>query len=131
MNEIKIKILIVEDEAIFVLYLKKRLVKLGFEVTAVANNYQGAIKAVEKNKPDLTLMDINIKGSKNGIETARDIKKLFKIRSLFISAYNDNETLDKMLMENPIGILNKPLDEEKFQELLLNFKNGYTISHKN
>ncbi len=119
----KLKILIVDDEAIFVLYLKKRLVKLGFEVTAVANNYHGAIKAVEKNIPDLTLMDINIKGSKNGIETAKDIKKLFNVRSLFISAYNDNETLEKILKEDPVGILNKPLEEEKLQELLLNFKN--------
>lgn len=73
-----IKILVVEDEIIVALDIEKTLLKLGFKVTNKVTNYDDAIKSVKKNKPDIVLMDIKLKNSKDGIETAKDIQKNLK-----------------------------------------------------
>lgn len=67
----KTKILIVEDESIVALDIKRTLEKLDYEITNTAFDYQGAINSVLMNKPDLILMDVNLGKSKDGIETAK------------------------------------------------------------
>jgi DNA-binding NarL/FixJ family response regulator len=121
-NNPQLKIMIVEDEFIFALDTKNTLQQMGYEVTGISGNYKGAIKSVEHNKPDLVLMDINIKGSVNGIETAKYLMEVHKIPSLFLTAYNDNETREKVSQVNSIGILSKPLDDVKFLELMYKFE---------
>jgi CheY-like chemotaxis protein len=60
----KAKILIVEDENIVVLDLQMRLNSLGYAVAAVAATGQEAIKKAGETRPDLALMDINLKGAR-------------------------------------------------------------------
>ena len=64
----KTKILIVEDETIIALDIKRALEKMDYEVTNMVYDYQGAIKSVKINRPDLILMDVNLGNSKDGIE---------------------------------------------------------------
>ena len=68
----KTKILIVEDETIIALDIKRALEKMDYEVTNMVYDYQGDIKSVKINRPDLILMDVNLGNSKDGIETAKD-----------------------------------------------------------
>jgi DNA-binding NarL/FixJ family response regulator len=121
MPEPKIKIMIVEDEIIFALDTKVTLQKMGYEVTGINSNYNDAIDCVKRNRPDLVLMDINIKGGINGIETARYLNEVYSIPSLFLTAYHDNETRKKVSQVHSIGILFKPLDDLKFQEAMQDF----------
>jgi len=55
------RILIVEDEAITAMDIKKRLGNLGFEVVSIASRGEEAIQKVRDLKPDLILMDILLK----------------------------------------------------------------------
>lgn len=119
MADSKIKIMIVEDEGIIAMDLKDKLTDLGYEVTSIASNYEDAIIGVEKNKPNFMLMDVNIQGTRNGIETALYVKDFYQIPSLFMTAYTDHETREIIANMHPIGILSKPFDESKFQAIML------------
>jgi CheY-like chemotaxis protein len=75
----KAKILIVEDENIVVLDLQMRLNSLGYAVAAVAATGQEAIKKAGETRPDLALMDINLKGEMDGISAAEQLRARYDL----------------------------------------------------
>lgn len=106
------KVLIVEDDTIIVTVEKWRLSNLGYEVCGVAGNAADAMDLAEKMQPDIVLMDINLPGDIDGIETAGRIKKDFNIPVIFVSAYTDNATLSRAKAINPDGFLRKPFEDD-------------------
>lgn len=72
----KVKIMIVEDESIVAVDIKRTLIGLGYEVTAIADTGEEAISSACEQKPDLILMDIVLKGDIDGIEAASKISEL-------------------------------------------------------
>ena len=66
-----ILILIVEDDIIIATDLQIRLQRLGYKVIGMAKNSNEAVQLFQQNDVDLLLMDINIQGKKDGIETAQ------------------------------------------------------------
>jgi CheY-like chemotaxis protein len=112
MNEKKRKILIVEDELIIANDLKFILSGLGYEISSVAATAEEAINAVEKNRPDLVLMDIVLKGEKDGIETAEVIILRFDIPVVYLTAFSNQNVLDRAKKTRPYGFIAKPVDRE-------------------
>lgn len=79
----KKKILIIEDEIIIAMGTKNNLIKLGYEVTAMATTYEDALISVDNEMPDLILADINLgKNKKSGIEAAAAIQKIKSILNI-------------------------------------------------
>lgn len=115
----KIKVLIVEDEAIVALDIKMTILKLGFKVTNCVTNYDDALHSVKTNSPDIILMDINLKNSKNGIETAKSIQKSKNIPIIYLTAYSDENTINKAIETNPISYLLKPFKREDLKSTIL------------
>ena len=113
------KILIVEDEKILAMGLKKKLEKLGFSVTDLASSGAEAIESVKKVQPDLVLMDIVLKGAMDGIETAEFIINLHDIPIIYLTAYADDEMLARAEKTYPYGYILKPY---KDSELKANIK---------
>ena len=109
----KEKILVVEDEMIVAMDIERGLKGLGYEVPAVVDNGEEAIKASEEHKPDLVLMDIQIKGDMDGIETAQVIWEKFRIPVIFLTAYADDKTLEKAKRTEPFGYVLKPFEEKE------------------
>jgi len=114
----KVNILIVEDEAIVALDIKRTILKMGFAVTDMVTNYDDAIKSIEEKKPDILLLDINLKNSKDGIETATAIKKIVDVPILYLTAFSDDETINRAVQTNPIGYLVKPFKQEDLKSVL-------------
>lgn len=112
MNE-SAKILIVEDEMITALDLKKSLEKELNLSTQIVDNAVDAIISVEKNKPELIIMDIMLKGKLSGIDAADIIQKRFKIPLIYITSYKDDETYLNAHLTNPIDIIGKPFKTEE------------------
>lgn len=115
----KIKVLIVEDEAIVALDIKKTVLKLGFKVTNCVTNYNDALSSVKTNCPDIILMDINLKNSKDGIQTAKAIQKIRNIPIIYLTAYSDETTINKAIETNPISYLLKPFKREDLKSTIL------------
>ena len=105
-----IKILIVEDETIVALDTQSTLIKLGYEVTDIVTTYEEALLSFSKNKPDIILMDIFLKNSLSGIDIAKKINENSKTAIIFMSAYCDDETLDKAAKIEPFAYLVKPFN---------------------
>ncbi len=109
----EIKILVVDDETIVALDIKNTLEKYGYKVVGIAANSKEALQLVKSSKPNLILMDIMIKGSKDGIETAQEINNFADIPIIFLTAYSDDSTLDRAKLVEPYGYLIKPFDNRE------------------
>ena len=67
MEKPEVKILVVEDEKIVAIELLDRLRVMGYGVTATVASGEEAISEAERERPDLVLMDIQLKGKMDGI----------------------------------------------------------------
>lgn len=103
-----VKILVVEDESIIGLNIKKKLKSFGYTVPAIVATGEEAIKMAEITFPDLVLMDVRLKGDMDGVETAAEIRKKFDIPIVYLTAYSDDEVLEKAKKTEPYGYIVKP-----------------------
>ncbi len=111
----KAKILIVEDEAIIAMEIESQLRSLGHKVTSIVDTGEKAIEKAEEDKPDLILMDIRIKGEKDGIEAAEEIRHRFGIPVIFSTAYLDEERIERAKITMPFGYVLKPIQERNLR----------------
>lgn len=107
------KILIVEDESIVALELQSRLTDLGYLVCGIVVSGPEAIKLTAEKRPDIILMDINIKGPFDGVETAEKIKGMYDIPIIFLTAFTDSSTLERAKIAQPYGYIVKPFEERE------------------
>ncbi|MBE9047583.1 EAL domain-containing protein [Pleurocapsales cyanobacterium LEGE 10410] len=108
-------ILIVEDELLIAKNTAKKLEKLGYAVCKIVSSGEAAIQYVNQKQPDLILMDIAIKGDIDGIETASRIKSTVDIPIIFLTAYANDETLDRASEVGCYGYLIKPFRDRELQ----------------
>ena len=104
-------ILIVEDDDIIAKVEDWRLKNLGYEVCGRAITGAEAMEMAAKHKPEVVLMDINIKGDIDGIETAKMIKKAYNIPVIYVTSHSDGQTLERARDTNPDGFVVKPFDD--------------------
>ncbi len=102
------KILIVEDEFSVALDLESQLQKLGYQVVGTADCYDDALQILNEEAPDMVLMDIHIRGEKDGIQTAQKIQESYRIPVIFLTAFGDNKTFQQAMQVEPFGYLLKP-----------------------
>jgi PAS domain S-box-containing protein len=107
----KYRILVVEDEAIVARDICKRLEELGYQVAATADNGESALAQAREQKPDLVLMDIVIKGWQNGIDVANIIKSELGIPFIYLTAYADDDTVERAKTAEPFGYIIKPFND--------------------
>lgn len=111
----KPKILIVEDENIVAKDIQNSLKKLGYLVPAIVSTGEKAIEEAQESRPDLILMDIMLKGDMTGIESANIIKERFDIPVIFLTAYADENTVNKAKISEPYGYIIKPFKDNDLQ----------------
>jgi two-component system, response regulator PdtaR len=114
----KASIFIVEDELIVADDLKLTLQNLGYTVTGMTQTGEIAIEQVPGYKPDLVLMDIQLGGSLDGIETADWIRTHLGIPVIFLTAHADDENLDRAKVTEPYGYIIKPYDERELRSVI-------------
>jgi two-component system cell cycle sensor histidine kinase/response regulator CckA len=108
-------ILIVEDEALIALDLKERLEQAGYRVPLIADTVEDAIEGVELHRPSLVLMDIRLRGSRDGIEAADQIRRRFHLPVMFVTSHADQATLERAKMAEPFGYIVKPFHGVDFR----------------
>jgi two-component system cell cycle sensor histidine kinase/response regulator CckA len=108
-------IIIVEDEGLIALDLKKKLQQVGYTVPLIADNATEALLGVELLRPSLVLMDIRLRGAQDGIETADQIRRRFHVPVMFVTAHADLATLDRARIAEPFGYIVKPFHSVDFR----------------
>lgn len=111
----KYKILIVEDEILVATDIQESLESLGYTVQGIADTAVKAIEAVEKQLPDLILMDINLKGELTGIDAAKTISKNNDVPIIYLTANADLDTVNRAKVALPYGYIIKPFTDKDLQ----------------
>lgn len=113
-----IKILIVEDEKIVAIDLKRRLTKLGYQVTGMAASGHKALALIDQELPNIVLMDIHIQGDIDGVEAATILQKTHSIPVIYLTAYSEEKTLTRASATKPYGYLLKPFSDRELHIII-------------
>ncbi len=107
------KIMVVEDEWIVADQICNNLKELGYRICSTAATGDEAIRNVGEEKPDLILMDIVLKSKMDGIETAERITSQFDIPVIYLTAYTNQEYIERAKQTKPFGYLVKPFKQNE------------------
>jgi CheY-like chemotaxis protein len=109
------RILVVEDEELVAIAIKKCLEGFGYEVPCVVASGEEAVKKTAALEADLVLMDINLQGEMNGIDAAALTKDSTRVPVIYLTAYSDADTLERAKVTEPYGFILKPFEERALE----------------
>ena len=109
----KKKILLVEDEFVVASDIEECLETSGYIVSGIISDGETAITKIEKNRPDLVMMDIKLNGKLSGTETAAIVKTRFNIPVIYLSAFSQESIMTQVRDSEPFGYLKKPFREKE------------------
>jgi DNA-binding LytR/AlgR family response regulator len=103
-----IKILVVEDEMVVGAKIAMQLEEMGYAVAGILPRGEEALIHIEENKPDIILLDIQLKGNLDGIETALQIHSQADIPIIFLTANSDEASFTRAKAAKPFAFIAKP-----------------------
>jgi response regulator of citrate/malate metabolism len=118
------KILIIEDETIISFGYRLQLERMGFEVTGTARSSDEAEVLLNEQRPDLIIMDIYLKGDKNGLELAQEIHARDPIPVVFLTASTKSEVIESIRQLKGCHYLAKPINSDSLEDVLRRFARG-------
>jgi CheY-like chemotaxis protein len=107
--------LIVEDEILIAEELRERLSRLGFSVIAVVDSAEEGIAIATRESPDLVLMDIRLRGEKDGVQAAHEIRQQVDVPIVYLTAYSDRLTVDRAKATEHDAYILKPFHRSELQ----------------
>lgn len=110
-----IKILLVEDQEIIAFDLESLLIEWDYEVVGCAVSGEEALRMFQMFQPDLALVDIQLEGDMDGIETVQKFNDIRLIPVVYLTGQADFETVERAKSSSPIAYLLKPFDERSLQ----------------
>jgi two-component system response regulator LytT len=128
MTKDKFRILIVEDDSIIAEDLAGYMEDFGYQAMQTASNAEEALKLLKHELPDLILLDVGLEGEIDGIQLAQLIQEKYDLPFIFLTAYHDDKTIERIKSTRPAGYLVKPIDERSLKTSievgLYNFKHS-------
>ena len=102
------KLLIVEDQELVAMTVASIGLRLNYDLIGSAASAERALALVEEHQPDVVVMDLRLKGGRDGVETARAIQARSSARIVFLTGAGDVESVARMRSVSPVGIVLKP-----------------------
>lgn len=115
-------VLIVEDEPLIADDLLFHLEDIGIQEVEIALKYETALEKIQQRNFDLALLDVNLSGTKDGIDLANFILRQQPIPFIFITSYYDQETINRAKKTNPLAYILKPFDK---REVIVNVEMAF------
>jgi diguanylate cyclase (GGDEF)-like protein/PAS domain S-box-containing protein len=109
------RILVVEDESIVAADIQDRLETLGYDAPVAVGWGEKAVEMAGELRPDLVLMDIQLKGRMDGVEAADQIRQRFGIPVVYLTANADHPTVQRAKVTEPFGYVIKPFEESELR----------------
>ncbi len=123
-------ILIVEDEFLTSKFIQETLYSLGFLSVFITDNAIDVNIMLQEKNIDLIFMDINIKGPKDGLYLAIEISKKYNTKIVFITSYQDTNTIQEASLSTPLGYLIKPIIKADIESIMMISKNFLNYNQK-
>jgi PAS domain S-box-containing protein len=108
-------IMVVEDEILIAQDLSRILTGFGYDVLPLAATGDDALRTAEARSPDLVLMDIKLKGSMDGIQTAARLHERHHAAIVYLTSHSDEATFSRAKRTNPFGYLVKPFSDRELR----------------
>jgi response regulator NasT len=105
----KLRVLIVEDDTIIAMGLADHLAKMGHDVVAQASKQEEGLNLFKQHLPDVMLCDIRLDQG-DGIELARACMAIKRVPMIIISAFSDDELIQRAADAGVFGYLIKPVE---------------------
>ena len=112
---IKAKILVVEDEMIVAGAIADSLRSWGYEVNATARTGEEALEAAARDRPDLALMDIGLAGELDGMKTAEEMGRRFRVPVVYLTSHAEEQLIARAKLTQPMGYVLKPYMQQELQ----------------
>ncbi len=110
--------IVIEDEGVTQLQIRRALTKAGIEIAGVALNARAGIDLVLRERPDLVLMDISMPGDIDGLDAAAAILATFRVCIVIVTAADNDERRWRAKKVGACAYLVKPiLSQPLLQEL--------------
>jgi len=113
-----VKIVVVEDEMIIGAKISMFLNELGYEVTGILSKAEGVLEHISEFEPDIALLDIQLKGEKDGVDLALEIQNTRAIPVIFLTANSDEASFNRAKVAKPYAFLAKPFKKLDLQRAL-------------
>lgn len=104
----QINLLIVEDDPIIAADLERSMKKMGYSVIDAVDSGEEALEIIKQNTPDLVLMDIQLEGDLDGVDTAHLISRIAPVPIIYLTSNTDERTFNRAKLTQPHGFLSKP-----------------------
>ncbi len=114
----RIKVMIVEDEIITAKAMHMALKVMGYDTCSMVMSGSEAIEKSQQEKPDVILMDINLKGDMDGIEAAETIRDRSSIPIIFLTGYPDDELERGLELSGKCRYLVKPVEPDDIKRMI-------------
>lgn len=111
----RLRVLVVEDEVLIGGDIQACLTDMGFDVPVVVATGREAIRQAGELRPDIIIMDIMLKEKMTGIEAAEEIRKLYDIPIVYLTAYSDESIISQAVVTEPFGYLIKPFNDRELK----------------
>jgi DNA-binding NarL/FixJ family response regulator len=111
-------ILIVEDEYLIASQMESELLQAGFAVAGIASSADEALALAAAHKPALAIMDIRLKGRRDGVDAALALFADYGVRCVFVSAHSDADAKERARPAKPLAWLPKPYAMPRLVEII-------------
>jgi DNA-binding response OmpR family regulator len=113
-----LRALIVEDEALIAEELKGRLTRLGFRVIDMVDSADEGVAIATSELPDLVLMDIRLRGAKDGVQACEEIRRQVDVPIVYVTAHSDEQTVSRAKRTDHDGFILKPFHRHELQSTI-------------
>lgn len=114
----KMRVLLVEDEAILAMNLEQMLREMGYAVLPLVASGEDAIDLAKRHQPDVVIMDIHLAGKMNGFTAATQIQSFLDAPIVYLTGHSDDATLNEATLTGPYAFLVKPVSRNELTACL-------------
>lgn len=112
MSKNKIKVGIVEDEALIADHIAMCLEDLNYEISFIADDAESALSGMSSDIPDVLLVDINLNGNVDGVDLVHKLNSMYQLPIIFLTSNSEKATIDRVKLTKPAGFILKPYTEK-------------------
>lgn len=111
-------VLIIEDEALVGLYLAEMVEDLGFAVAGPVETAAAALALVDEQPVEIALIDVGLKGDRDGIHAAKQLRERLPLALIFLSGHSDMRDDPRLSELGPVCFLIKPFNPSELEQAL-------------
>jgi len=111
-------VLVVDDEFLIAEGLCMQVEDMAMVVCGTATTADEALALAMMHRPEVVLMDVRLRGDKDGVDAAQEIHRTVGSKVIFITGSREQSTIDRIYQDHPAGVLFKPVSDRQLRSAI-------------